>query len=91
MQFPAKKHLYAVVGSREPERLDRLVTSAFAEGDRYKLHQGQWVVACEQATAAGAFELLKTSESLTCVVIPMRGDFYGWHDLALWQWVGERL
>lgn len=77
-----------MIGVGNPVALAPVLESAYPEGDRYKVGEGQWLVA-DSGTSVDVTAKLKITGDAppsTAIVMTM-GGYFGRYAAPLWEWI----
>lgn len=80
--------IFAVIGVNNPEAFTPVLEAAYPNGDRYKLDEGQWLVADSGTSVDVSTKLRLTGDAppSTAIVITM-GGYYGRYAAPVWEWI----
>ncbi|MEO6864877.1 MAG: hypothetical protein ABI229_05445 [Gemmatimonadaceae bacterium] len=82
------KTIFAIIGVGQPDALAPVLEVAYPDSERYKLAEGQWLVA-DAGTAMDVSTKLRVvgdGSPSTAVVITM-GGYFGRYAAPLWEWI----
>lgn len=80
---------FVVLGSSNPEKLDKSINENFPE--RYSLGVGQWLVAVESTlTTKEVSELIDGNGAAGSFVVFPVNNYWGRHSPNTWEWIQKK-
>lgn len=82
--------IFAVVVSKEPEKMKAAILAKFAVGSFYEVDSSFWLVDSTFATAKEFAQFLGPNNEIgTYISFPIT-SYYGFHSKVVWEWLSSK-